>query len=166
MAKTGYYPGSFDPITFGHLDIILRASRLVDRLVIGVGAHHGKKGLFEPKQRIALIEAELAGQKPAVSCTISFETFDGLVVDAAKDAGADMLIRGLRNNADFEYERQMAVMNQTMAPDIETIYLTASPATAFIASSLVKQIARMGGDISKFVPTRVAEAIARAVSGL
>jgi len=161
MTRVGFYPGSFDPVTNGHLDVITRALTLVDQLVIGIGVHHGKSGLLEPDERIALIEHEGAGLKPVSKDSLKVVTFKGLAVDAALDAGASVVIRGLRNGTDFDYEMQMSGMNATMAPKLETIFLAASPETSFISSSLVKQIAKLGGDIKPFVPPAVAEAIAK-----
>ncbi len=152
MARIGFYPGSFDPITFGHLDVIARAGRLVDKLVIGVGVHDTKKSLLDADQRVALVEqcthpiAEHTGLK------IEVVTFNGLTVDAAKKVKAHVIVRGLRDASDFDYEVQMAQMNGALSPELETVFLAASPATRMIASSLVKQIAKMGGDISLFLP--------------
>jgi pantetheine-phosphate adenylyltransferase len=160
MQRIGFYPGSFDPLTNGHLDIIGRASALVDCLVIAVGAHHGKAPMLAIEERIRLLELEAAPLVHGAGAKAVITTFDGLAVDAAREAGAMMVIRGLRNGTDFDYEMQMAGMNATMAPKLETVFLTASPSTAFIASSLVKQIANMGGDITAFVPASVATAIA------
>lgn len=165
MSIKGYYPGSFDPITKGHLDIITRSASLVDHLIIGVGAHHGKSGLLDPAVRVELIKSEIADLALSGKDTIDVETFDTLTVDAARKAGASVLIRGLRDGRDFEYEQQMAGMNAKMAPGIETIFLAASPETSIIASSLVKQIAVMKGDISEFVTPRVADAIAQQLAG-
>lgn len=162
--RTGFYPGSFDPVTFGHLDIIARAARLVDKLVLGVGVHHGKQALLPAETRIALLEqltkpiAEHAGVK------ISVATFDGLAVAAARKHHAALLIRGLRDATDFDYEVQMGQMNAAMEPGVETVFLAASPATRMIASSLVKQIARMGGDISLFLPEEAQKAVKTALT--
>ncbi len=160
MARTGFYPGSFDPLTLGHMDIITRASRLVDRLVIGVGVHHGKKPLFTVEDRVDMlkVEAVLAGKKAGIE--INVQTFDNLAVDAARDAGANVIVRGLRDSGDFDYETQMAAMNGQMAPDIETVFLASSPGVRHIASSLVRQIASMGGNASSFVPPSIAERLA------
>jgi pantetheine-phosphate adenylyltransferase len=152
MARIGFYPGSFDPVTFGHLDVIARAARLVDRLVLGVGVHHGKHALIAAGQRIALLDQVTRPIAEHTGVKISIETFDGLAVDAARNAHASLIIRGLRDATDFDYEVQMGQMNGALAPDIETVFLAASPATRMIASSLVKQIARMGGDVTLFVP--------------
>jgi pantetheine-phosphate adenylyltransferase len=152
MARIGFYPGSFDPVTYGHLDIIARSARLVDKLVLGIGVHHGKQSLIDADTRIRILEqvtrpiAEHTGVKIAVA------TFDGLAVDAARHHHAGLIIRGLRDASDFDYEVQMGQMNGAMAPDIETVFLAASPATRMIASSLVKQIAKMGGDVTLFIP--------------
>jgi pantetheine-phosphate adenylyltransferase len=152
MARIGFYPGSFDPVTFGHLDVIARAARLVDRLVLGVGVHHGKQALIAAGQRIELLDQVTRPIAEHTGVKISIETFDGLAVDAARHAHASLIIRGLRDASDFDYEVQMGQMNGALAPDIETVFLAASPATRMIASSLVKQIARMGGDVTLFVP--------------
>jgi len=149
MSTTALYPGSFDPVTFGHLDIIARAARMFDTLILAVGSHHTKTSLLALDQRVALLETEVAALNIN---NVRFITFDGLVVDAARNQRAGVIVRGLRNTADFDYETQMAAMNAAMAGEVETVFLSASPKTGFIASSLVKQIARMGGDISGFVP--------------
>jgi pantetheine-phosphate adenylyltransferase len=160
--RTGFYPGSFDPVTFGHLDIVARSARIVDKLVLGVGVHASKQALLLPEQRVKLLEmvtkpvAEHSGLKIAIA------TFDDLAVTAARRHHAGVIIRGLRDATDFDYEVQMGQMNGAMAPDIETVFLAASPATRMIAASLVKQIARMGGDISLFVPPEAQAAIASA----
>ena len=152
MARVAFYPGSFDPVTYGHLDVIARASRICDRLVIGVGVHHGKQALIDGPGRVALLEATVAPITGHTGARISVVTFEGLTVDAARQHHAGLIIRGLRDASDFDYEVQMGQMNGALAPDIETVFLAASPATRMIAASLVKQIARMGGDIAAFVP--------------
>jgi pantetheine-phosphate adenylyltransferase len=159
MARTGFYPGSFDPLTYGHLDIIARASRIVDRLVIGIGVHHGKQAMLSAEQRTTILGNATAAIAEHTGLEISLVTFDDLAVDAARRVGAGIVLRGLRDATDFDYEVQMGQMNAAMAPDIETVYLTASPATRMIASSLVRQIARMGGDISLFVPEEALDAV-------
>ena len=159
MTRTGFYPGSFDPLTNGHLDIITRGLRLVDKLVIGIGIHAGKKPLLDVATRRRLIEETVAPLAVAEGGDFALVEFDDLVVDAARRAGATVLVRGLRDTTDFDYEARMANMNHTMAPGIETIFLAASPAMGFISSTLVRQIAGMGGDISGFVPRPVINAI-------
>lgn len=159
--RTGYYPGSFDPVTNGHVDVIARACGVVDKLVLAVGVSHTKKPFLAAETRVALLEQVAGPIGKARSCEIAVETFDTLVVDAARAAGASILIRGLRDATDYAYEMQMAGMNGELAPDIETVFLPASGPVRHIASSLVKQIASMGGDISGFVPDIVADAIAK-----
>lgn len=160
MEHVGFYSGSFDPVTNGHIDIINRAARLVDRLVIGIGVHHGKAPLFTEAERVAMLEAEIAGLTDMGDVRIEVSTFDNLTVDAARDARATVIIRGLRDSKDFDYEMQMSGMNGTMAPDIETVFLAASPGVRHIAGVLVRQIAAMGGDVTAFVPEAVAARLA------
>lgn len=158
-ARTGFYSGSFDPITNGHLDV-LRASLFVfGQVVVGVGVHAGKKGMFSFDERLALIKASLQASGLDQS-RVQIVTFDNLVVDAAAKAGAHAIIRGLRDATDFAYEMQMAGMNGQMAPDLPTIFLPASPNTRPISATLVRQIAVMGGDVTSFVPQPVADALA------
>lgn len=163
MARTAFYPGSFDPVTYGHLDIIARAARVADKLVIGVGLHASKQALLPDAARVSLLERVVQPIAEHTGLKISIATFEGLAVDAARKAHAGVILRGLRDASDFDYEVQMGQMNGALAPDIETVFMAASPATRMIASSLVKQIARMGGDISSFVPAEAAEAIAAAL---
>jgi pantetheine-phosphate adenylyltransferase len=163
MARTAFYPGSFDPVTFGHLDVIARAARIADKLVIGIGTHHGKETMIPAKERLALLEQVAAPVAAKAGLKISVISFEGLVVDAARQAGARLIIRGLRDATDFDYEVQMGQMNAALAPDIETIFMAASAATRMISSSLVKQIARMGGDISAFVPKEAVSKVAEAL---
>lgn len=164
MTRTGFYPGSFDPITFGHLDIIARAARVVNKLVIGVGNHDAKKALLSDKQRVSLVEIATQPIAEHTGAKIEVVTFSGLAVDAARKAHAGIIIRGLRDASDFDYEVQMAQMNGSLAPDMETIFLAASPATRMIASSLVKQIAKMGGDTSLFLPKEAQAVLAAALA--
>ena len=159
MTRIGFYPGSFDPATNGHVDIITRCGNLVDKLVLGVGIHAGKTGLLDAPQRIALLKEISSPISAATGMDIQVVTFDDLAVSAAKRAGAAVIIRGLRDATDFDYEMKMGQMNANMMPDVETVFLTASPQTRMIASSLVKQIARMGGDISSFVPPQALQAV-------
>lgn len=157
MAVIGFYSGSFDPVTRGHTDIIRRSLRIVDELVIGIGVHHGKEPLFPAADRIAMLETETAPLAKKAEKPVKVVTFANLVVEAAANAGASIIIRGLRDGTDFDYEMQMAGMNGIMAPDIETVYLGASPEVRHIAANLVRQIAAMGGDVSAFVSPAVAK---------
>jgi len=159
MTLTAFYPGSFDPLTNGHLDIITRAAKIFDRLVIGVGRHHGKKALFSVEARIDMLTRQCVKLTKQRAEPISFVTFDNLAVDAARENGAQVIIRGLRDAGDFDYEMQMAGMNAGLASDIETVFLASSPQTRHIAASLVRQIANMGGDVRPFVPDLVAKAL-------
>lgn len=154
---TALYSGSFDPVTVGHLDVIARAARLFDRLVVAVGAHHSKSAIFTPAERVAMLEAAVAPVAAATASRIEVTTFSGLVVEAARSAGAATIVRGIRNATDLDYESQMAGMNASLAPEIDTVYLAASPAVRHVASSLVRQIAALGGPIDAFVPPQVAE---------
>jgi pantetheine-phosphate adenylyltransferase len=163
MARTGFYPGSFDPVTYGHLDVIARSARLVDKLVLGVGTHPGKQSLLDEKVRVALLEAVTKPISEHTGIKISVVTYNDLTVDAARRAQAGLVIRGLRDATDFDYEVHMGQMNGALAPDIETVFLAASPATRMIASSLVKQIAKMGGDVTLFIPKEAQAAVAKAL---
>jgi len=160
VTKTAFYAGSFDPPTNGHMDVITRALRLADTLVLGVGVHHQKTPFLVTDDRIRLLEQEVQPLAKRAGVAITVTTFDKLVVDAALASGADFMVRGLRNGTDYEYEAQMNGMNGTMAPDLETVFLAAAPDVSFISSSLVRQIATMGGDITPFVPKSVAACIA------
>ena len=156
MKRIGFTSGSFDPVTNGHVDVIARAARMVDTLVIGIGVHPGKTPLFSTDEKIEMLKAETAAIAKKSGTTIEITTFANLTVDAAKAAGASQIFRGLRDGTDFDYEMQMAGMNGGMAPDIQTVFLPASPAVRPIAATLVRQIAGMGGDVSTFVPASVA----------
>ncbi len=153
--RIGIYPGTFDPITNGHVDIIRRALRVVDKLVIGVALDTNKQPLFDLEMRAKLVRHELA-QFGKDKSRIEVKTFSGLLVNFAKENNATLLIRGLRAVSDFEYEFQMAAINSKLNHDMETVFLTASESTHFISSRFVKQIARLGGDISGFVSDNVA----------
>lgn len=154
---TALYAGSFDPVTYGHLDVIERASRLFDRLVVAVGIHHEKKGEFDAAEREAMLRELVVPIAARTGGLIEVVVFSGLVVEVAREHRANAIVRGLRNGSDLDVEAGMAGMNATMAPEIDTVYLGASPAVRHIASSLVKQIARLGGDVAAFVPPQVAE---------
>ena len=148
--RIGVYPGTFDPITLGHMDIIRRGAKLVDRLVIGVAINRDKGPLFTLDERVAMIEAEFSGRK-IHGCDIVVHPFENLLIDCARDVGASLIIRGLRAVSDFEYEFQMVGMNRALSAQIETVFLMAEAQHQAIASRLVKEIARLGGDVSKFV---------------
>jgi pantetheine-phosphate adenylyltransferase len=153
--RVGLYPGTFDPVTNGHLDIIGRAVKLVDKLVIGVAVNIGKGPLFSLEERVAILERETAHLNTLA--VIEVRPFDSLLMHFAREVGAQMIVRGLRAVADFEYEFQMTAMNQQLDREIETVFLMADPRHQAIASRLVKEIAALGGDISKFVPAGVGE---------
>ena len=160
--RTGVYPGTFDPITLGHMDIIRRAAHLVDRLVIGVTTNPSKSPMFSVEERVAMVRREIA----ALPGDIGVVTFDSLLMDFAEREGAGMIVRGLRAVADFEYEYQMAGMNQQLNGRIETVFLMADVSLQPIASRLVKEIALYGGDIGKFVPPAVAADVGARVAAL
>lgn len=163
--RIALYPGTFDPVTNGHLDIIGRAARLVDRLVIGVAINIGKGPLFDLDERVALVEAEVAPIAARSGTAIEARPFQGLLVQYARELGARMIIRGLRAVADFDYEFQMVGMNRRLDQEIETVFLMASETNQFIASRLVKEIARLGGDISGFVPKTTLDATMAKIRG-
>ncbi len=157
--RTGLYPGTFDPVTLGHLDIISRATRLVDRLVIGVAINRDKGPLFSLEERVAMIEAECSAIAAESGTEIVVHPFENLLIDCAHDVGAQIILRGLRAVADFEYEYQMVGMNRAMDSSIETVFLMAEAKHQAIASKLVKEIARLGGDVSRFVSPAVHDAL-------
>jgi pantetheine-phosphate adenylyltransferase len=150
--RVALYPGTFDPVTNGHLDIISRAARLVDRLVIGLGVNASKDPIFNLEERIALIEDEVAPIAQKTGTVIEVRAFNALLISFAEEVGAKMIVRGLRAVSDFDYEFQMAGMNYRLDPGIETVFLMASERHQFISSRFVKDIALLGGDISSFVP--------------
>ena len=149
--RIGLYPGTFDPITLGHVDIIRRGAMLVDRLVIGIAINRDKGPLFSLEERVAMIEEECATLSAETGTEIVAHPFENLLIDCARDVGAQVIVRGLRAVADFEYEYQMVGMNRAMDSNIETVFLMAEARHQAIASKLVKEIARLNGDISKFV---------------
>jgi pantetheine-phosphate adenylyltransferase len=155
MPRTALYPGSFDPVTNGHLDVVSRAVRLADRLVLAIGIHPGKTPMFSPEERLAMLQETCAPIARAAGCDLGWTTFADLVVTTARREGATLLIRGLRDGTDLDYEMQMAGMNETMAPDVSTVFVPASPTVRPITATLVRQIAAMGGDVSAFVPPAV-----------
>ena len=156
MPRTALYAGSFDPVTNGHLDVVRHAVRLADKLVLAIGVHPGKAPLFSADERLAMLEETCAPLAREAKCELACVTFADLVVEAARKAGATLLIRGLRDGTDFDYEMQMAGMNEAMAPEMQTVFLPASPMVRPITATLVRQIAGMGGDVSAFVPAAVA----------
>jgi pantetheine-phosphate adenylyltransferase len=156
MPRTALFAGSFDPITNGHVDVVSKAVRLVDRLVLAVGIHPGKTPLFSSDERLAMLEEICGPLARAAHCELACTTFADLVVTAAKRFDAAMLIRGVRDATDFDYEMQMAGMNAAMAPEVQTVFMPASPAVRPITATLVRQIAGMDGDVSHFVPAPVA----------
>jgi pantetheine-phosphate adenylyltransferase len=155
-ARVGIYPGTFDPITNGHTDIIRRAARLVDRLVVGVARNDGKGPLFATDERVEIVRDEIAHLENGVGGNIEVRAFDTLLMQFAQSVGARIIVRGLRAVSDFEYEFQMAGMNSRLNPDIEYVYLMASDRFQFISSRFVKEIGALGGDVSHFVSPRVA----------
>jgi pantetheine-phosphate adenylyltransferase len=156
MPRTALFPGSFDPVTNGHLDLVRQASRLAERLVVAIGTHPGKAPMFSVEERLAMLEETCAPLARATGCELVCTTFAGLVVAAAQQAGATILIRGLRSGSDFDYEMEMAGMNGAMAPDVQTVFLPSSPPVRPITATLVRQIAAMAGDVTPFVPPAVA----------
>jgi pantetheine-phosphate adenylyltransferase len=154
-----FYPGSFDPMTNGHLDVLVQALNVADHLVVAIGTHPGKAPLFSYDERAALIRSSLETVLPERVGDLEVVSFADLAIDAARRAGAKILVRGLRNGTDFDYEMQMAGMNAQMAPDIQTIFLPAATASRPITATLVRQIAAMGGDVSAFVPGPVLAAL-------
>ena len=165
MPVTAFYSGSFDPLTNGHLDVIERAAGFCDRLVVGVGVNPNKAGLFTPEERIALVLKTARPLAKKAGCALEALAFSGLAVDAAKAAGAAIIVRGVRDATDFDYEMQMAGMNGAMAPLIRTVFLPASPEVRHITATLVRQIAAMGGDVSPFAPPIVVAALAKKYGG-
>jgi pantetheine-phosphate adenylyltransferase len=164
MIRTGLYPGTFDPITNGHLDVVQRAVKLVDRLVIGVAINRDKGPLFTLEERVEMVRAETA--RFADGTEIVVLPFETLLMQFAEEVGAFVIIRGLRAVADFEYEFQMWAVNQQLNRDIETVYLMADPRHQAIAAKLVKEIARLGGDISHFVTPGVAARLKAKIAGV
>lgn len=165
MPRIGFYSGSFDPVTLGHSDVIARAAELVDRLVIGIGVHPSKKPMFADAERVEMLEEETRLIAAKSGTEIEIVPFANLAVEAAREHGANVIFRGLRDGTDFDYEMQMAGMNDAMAPGIQTVFVAASPAVRHIAANLVRQIASMGGDVRSFVSPGVAERLAAKAKG-
>jgi pantetheine-phosphate adenylyltransferase len=152
------YPGSFDPITFGHLDVMERAAKLFDKLIIAVAHNEEKRPLFTAVERTAMIRESIASHN-----NVEIVSFDGLLVDFAKKSGATAVVRGLRAVTDFEYEFQMALMNKILSPELETVFLASREAYTYLSSRVIKEVAKLGGDVSKFVPPAVAAALTKAL---
>lgn len=165
MPRVALYAGSFDPVTNGHVDVVRQTVRLADRLVLAIGVHPGKTPLFSAEERLAMLEETCGPIAKEAGCEIACVTFDDLAVTAARRAGASLLIRGLRDGTDLDYEMQMAGMNASMAPQVQTVFLPASPLVRPITATLVRQIAGMGGDVSAFVPASVAARLAKKRGG-
>ncbi len=159
MRRVGLYPGSFDPLTNGHMDMLRAAFRLFDHVVIAIGIHPSKTPLFSAAERTELIMDAAAADAKAAGATFEVQTFDTLVTAFAKEVGASALIRGLRDGTDLDYEMQMSGMNGVIAPGLQTVFFPASPADRHITATLVRQVAAMGGDVSAFVPKNVNKAL-------
>jgi pantetheine-phosphate adenylyltransferase len=157
MKRIGFYSGSFDPVTLGHIDVIRRAAEFLDRLVIGIGVNPAKAPMFSDYERIEMLKLEVRSIAKATGCDIEVATFSGLVVEAAAQHQARVIVRGLRDGTDFDYEMQMAGMNGEMAPDIQTVFVATSPGVRHIAANLVRAVATMNGDPSHFVSKDVAK---------
>jgi pantetheine-phosphate adenylyltransferase len=165
MPRIALYPGSFDPVTNGHLDVVRHAVGLCDRLVVAIGVHPAKKPLFSTEERLDMVEAIFAPIASAAGCAFDCTTYDNLTVVAAQKNGATIMIRGLRDGTDLDYEMQLAGMNQAMAPEVQTVFVPASPNVRPITATLVRQIAAMGGDVSAFVPETVAASLKTKFAG-
>ena len=157
MPRIALYPGSFDPVTNGHLDVVRHAVPLCDKFVVAIGVHSSKKPLFSTEERLEMVRAAFEPIAKQAGCAFDCTTYDNLTVTAAQAAGATIMIRGLRDGTDLDYEMQLAGMNETMAPEVHTVFVPASPAVRPITATLVRQIAGMGGDVSAFVPPAVAK---------
>ncbi|MDB5616458.1 MAG: Phosphopantetheine adenylyltransferase [Tardiphaga sp.] len=165
MPRIALYPGSFDPVTNGHLDVVRHAVGLCDKLIVAIGVHPGKKPLFTTEERLEMVENVFAPIASAGGCAFDCTTYDNLTITAAQRAGATILIRGLRDGTDLDYEMQIAGMNETMMPSVQTVFLPASVGVRPITATLVRQIAAMGGDVSAFVPPAVAKSLTSKFAG-
>ena len=159
MPRIALYPGSFDPVTNGHLDVVRHAVTLCDRLIVSIGVHSGKKPLFSTEERLEMVRSAFGPIAQKAGCAFDCNTYDNLTVTAAQKAGATIMIRGLRDGTDLDYEMQLAGMNESMAPEVHTVFVPASASVRPITATLVRQIASMGGDVSAFVPPSVAKAL-------
>jgi pantetheine-phosphate adenylyltransferase len=165
MPRIALYPGSFDPITNGHLDVVRHAVTLCDRLVVAIGVHSGKQPLFSTDERLEMVRETCEPIAQAAGCALDCITYDNLTVTAARQVGATIMIRGLRDGTDLDYEMQLAGMNEAMAPEVHTVFVPASPAVRPITATLVRQIAGMGGDFSAFVPPQIAASLKKKFPG-
>lgn len=165
MPRIALYPGSFDPVTNGHLDVVRHAVCICDRLIVAIGIHPGKKPLFPTEERLDMVEEIFAPIAAAAGCAFDCTTYDGLTITAAQKHAATIMIRGLRDGTDLDYEMQIAGMNETMAPGVHTVFLPASIAVRPITATLVRQIAAMGGDVSAFVPELVVASLKTKFAG-
>jgi pantetheine-phosphate adenylyltransferase len=156
MPRIALYPGSFDPVTNGHVDVVRHAVGLCDRLIVAIGVHPAKKPLFTIEERLKMARDVFAPIAAKAGCGFDCTTYDNLTITAAQKAGASIMIRGLRDGTDLDYEMQISGMNETMAPEVQTVFIPASAAVRPITATLVRQIATMGGDVSAFVPSLVA----------
>ena len=159
MSRIALYPGSFDPVTNGHTDVVRQAVHLCDRLIVAIGVHSGKTPLFSADERLKMVCDVFAPIAAKAGCAFDATTYDNLTVTAAHKNGATIMIRGLRDGTDLDYEMQLAGMNETMAPEVHTVFLPASPLVRPITATLVRQIAGMSGDVSAFVPALVAASL-------
>ncbi len=159
MPRIALYPGSFDPVTNGHLDVVRHAVGLCDKLVVAIGVHPGKKPLFTTDERLEMVKQVFGPIAKAAACDFDCITYDNLTTTTAQKLGATIMIRGLRDGTDLDYEMQIVGMNETMAPDVQTVFLPASVSVRPITATLVRQIAAMGGDVSAFVPDAVAKSL-------
>jgi pantetheine-phosphate adenylyltransferase len=165
MPRIALYPGSFDPVTNGHLDVVRHAVGLCDKLIVAIGVHSSKKPLFSTEERLEMVEEVFAPLAATAGCAFDCTTYDNLTVVAAQKNGATIMIRGLRDGTDLDFEMQIAGMNETMAPEVQTVFLPASVAVRPITATLVRQIAGMGGDVSAFVPPSVAASLKAKFAG-
>jgi pantetheine-phosphate adenylyltransferase len=165
MPRIAIYPGSFDPVTNGHLDVVRHAVHLCDKLVVSIGIHPGKKPLFTTEERLAMVREVCEPVAKAAGCAFDCSTYDNLTVTAAQAVGATIMIRGLRDGTDLDYEMQIAGMNEQMAPDIHTVFTPASVAVRPITATLIRQIAGMGGNVEAFVPASVAKSLKAKLAG-
>lgn len=159
--RIAIYPGSFDPVTHGHLDVITRAARLFDRVIIAVANNSAKQAMFTPEERVRLLRESVRGEEMEGKLEITH--FRGLLVEFARERGATAIIRGLRAVTDFEYEFQMALMNRKLSPDIETVFVAAREEYTYLSSRIIKEVARLGGDVTGMVPAPVSAALAEAL---